>query len=189
VDSEGATIQTSHGILRVLSVEVEGHPYLVAASLEVPPVPFVRLHSSCVFGESLGAVDCDCGVQLLASVEAICREGGILVYGWEEGRGVGIADKIRAISLEQTCQMDTAAAFRELGHEPEPRSFAGYVRALQHVYDGRRVRLASSNPAKVSALETAGFEVERVALRVELTPQREVYLEKKRAHLGHYNDD
>jgi GTP cyclohydrolase II len=143
-----------------------------------------------MFGEALRATDCDCGVQLEAAVKAICAEGGIITYAWEEGRGLGIAGKLRAIALQQSKGIDTAEAFRILGHPPEPRSFDNHVAALRLVHDGTQVRLASANPAKVAALARAGFEVvERLTLEIPTTPERASYLEEKTTSLGHLRCD
>lgn len=183
------TIPTPAGKFQVRIVEVHGTAVLVATTFELPVEPVVRFHSSCVFGESLHAVDCDCGAQLDAALRLIGREGGILVYTWEEGRGVGIVDKIRAIHLQETKLVSTVDAFGILGHKPEPRTFELQIRALKSVFDGRRIRFASGNPQKIAALEDAGFEVVRAQLEVEMTPEREAYLAHKRQHLGHLHDN
>lgn len=188
-DQAFATVPTPAGILKVRVVEVNGQTLLVATSEDVPAVPIVRFHSSCVFGEAFHAVDCDCGAQVTAALNLICREGGILVYAWEEGRGAGIADKLRAIALQQTTGISTADAFRRLGREPDPRTFQAHIAALRRVLTSTSIKVASANPQKIAALEDAGYAVERVKLEVEMTPQREAYLRHKREHLGHINDD
>lgn len=189
LDQPTVRVPTADGILRTRIVRVNEELFLVATSEAVPAVPIVRFHSSCVFGEAFHATDCDCGAQLDAARRLILAQGGILIYAWEEGRGVGIVDKIRAISLQQRLGMSTTQAFSQLGYTPDPRSFLGHIGALRAVFDGKRIRLASSNPQKISALETAGYVVERVNLTVEMTPEREVYRAHKREYLGHLSDD
>jgi GTP cyclohydrolase II len=183
------SVPTPHGNLRVRAVSVGAQVLLVATSDSIPDIPFVRFHSSCVFGEALHAVDCDCGAQLDAAIEIICRSGGILVYAWEEGRGTGIRNKISAIFLQQSRGLSTADAFGNLGYEPEPRNFGAHIEALREVFSGNHVHLASRNPEKISALEKAGFVVERVRMGVAMTPERREYIEHKQTHLGHLNDD
>lgn len=182
-------VPTPEGSLQVRVVLVGTQPVVVAMSETIPPIPIVRFHSSCVFGESFHAVDCDCGAQLDAARKLILAEGGFLIYAWEEGRGVGIVDKLRAISLQQTRDLTTAQAFASLGYPPEPRTFADHISALRMVFGGTRIKLASSNPLKISALEAAGYSVERIVLDVPMTPERKAYLEHKRDHLGHLRDD
>jgi GTP cyclohydrolase II len=188
-DKPFVNVPTPSGTIRVRVVDVNGQTLLVATSPEIPDVPVVRFHSSCVFGEAFHAVDCDCGAQVTAALQLIGREGGILVYAWEEGRGAGIIDKLRAIAMQQQDNVSTAQAFIALGHQPDPRTFEAHIEALRQVFGGKRVRLASGNPQKITAMESAGFVVERVKLNVVMTPEREAYLDHKKQHLGHINDD
>src|ERR1700683_154664 len=92
-------IPTPYGTLRVRAVNEGGVRFMAAMSETIPEVPVVRFHSSCVFGEALHAIDCDCGAQLDAAQKLILEQGGVLIYAWEEGRGVGFAEKVRAIAL------------------------------------------------------------------------------------------
>ncbi len=183
------TIPTPNGSLRVRVVDVNGQSLVVATSATVPEIPVVRFQSSCVFGEAFHAVNCDCGAQIDAALKLICEEGGILIYAWEEGRGAGIVDKIRAIALQDDKGLSTKEAFKALGHEPDLRDFAKHIAALKQIFSGRNIKLASSNPRKISALEGAGYTVERVKLKIAMTPEREAYLAHKREHLGHLDDD
>ncbi len=183
------TVATQSGTLRVRVVDVNGQSLLVATSPTIPDVPVVRLQSSCVFGEAFHAVDCDCGAQLDAALKLIGEDGGILIYAWEEGRGVGIVDKVRAIALQQSQGLTTAEAFKVLGHEPDPRTYAAHIAALKQVFSGDRIKLASNNPRKIVALKKAGYTVERLKLDIAMTPERKAYLVHKRDHLGHFDDD
>jgi GTP cyclohydrolase II len=180
-------IPTAHGPVFAQLATAGGSEILVITSRQRVEIPLVRFHSSCAFGEGIGATDCDCGVQLEAAVAAIVQDGGVITYAWEEGRGVGIVDKMRALALQQSKGMTTAEAFIALGHTPEPRTFANHVAALRQVFDGPSVRLASANPAKVKALEDAGIAVaERLKLDVPLTPERSAYVAGKVTALGHH---
>lgn len=182
-------VPTSFGMLQVRVVCVNGKELLVATSEAMPEVPVVRLQSSCVFGEAFHAVDCDCGAQLTAALKLIGAQGGVLVYAWEEGRGVGIADKVKAIAMQQTKGLSTSDAFQALGHDRDPRTFDAHIAALRTVVTGGAIRLASGNPKKIRALEASGYTVERIKLEVEMTPEREAYLKHKRDYLGHIHDD
>jgi GTP cyclohydrolase II len=174
------------GTVNVRLVRVDEKEMLVVTSITLPEVPVVRFQSACVFGEGFRAVDCDCGVQLEAALELICRDGGVLTYGWEEGRGLGIAAKLEAIAIQQEKGVDTAEAFRLLGHSPEPRSFDNHVQALRTVFEGDAIKLVSRNAAKIGALSRAGISVvDRIVLEIPSTPEREAYLKQKTSALGH----
>lgn len=162
---------------------------MVFTTGEPTAVPVVRFQSACVFGEGLRAKDCDCGVQLDAAVKAICEDGGILTYAWEEGRGAGIARKLDAIALQQDRGIDTRQAFEELGIPVEPRTFDNHVAALRMVFAGSEVRFASRNREKIAALTRAGINVsERITLKTELTGERVEYLARKLPALGHLDE-
>lgn len=182
-------IPTPSGTLRVRVAVVNAQTLLVVTSMAIPEVPVVRFHSSCVFGEAFHAIDCDCGAQLDASLKLIGEDGGILIYAWEEGRGVGIVDKVRAIALQQVRGLSTSEAFSALGHKPDPRTFENHITALRQTFEGSHIKVASRNPQKIDALRNAGYVVDRIKLDVAMTPQREAYLAHKRDHLGHLNDD
>ena len=188
-DRNCVVVPTPTGTLSVRAIDVNGQSLLVATSPVIPAVPIIRFQSSCVFGEAFHAIDCDCGAQLDAALKLIGREGGILIYAWEEGRGTGIANKLRAIALQQNQGLSTSEAFHALGHEPDPRTFAGHIAALKQIFTGDRIKLASNNPRKIAALQQAGYIVQRVKLDIAMTPERKAYLDQKRDHLGHINDD
>ena len=188
-DEPFVAVPTPVGILMVKVAHVNGQLLLVARSEILPDMPVVRFQSSCVFGEAFHAVDCDCGAQMTAALDLICAEGGILVYTWEEGRGAGIVDKLKAIALQQTGGISTADAFETLGHPPDPRTFQAQIAALKQTFNGSTIRVASDNPRKISALREAGYTVLRVKLVVPMTPERQVYLKHKQDYLGHIDDD
>lgn len=182
-------IPTPHGEVQAQLAELPEGDVLVYTAGEPREVPVVRFQSACVFGEGLRAKDCDCGAQLDAAVKAICDDGGVLTYAWEEGRGAGIARKLDAIALQQEKGIDTREAFEELGMPIEPRNFDNHVAALRMVFDGSEVRFASRNPAKIAALKRAGIEVsERITLETEMTRERVEYLAKKLPALGHIDE-
>lgn len=182
-------IPTPHGDIEAQLVELPEGKVLVYTAGSPSDAPVVRFQSACVFGEGIKAKDCDCGVQLDAAIKAICDDGGVVTYAWEEGRGVGIARKLDAIALQQEKDIDTAQAFEELGMPIEPRNFDNHVAALRKVFDGSEVRFASRNPAKLAALQRAGITVsERIKLETEMTGERVEYLASKLPALGHIDE-
>ena len=144
-----------------------------------------RIHSQCLTGDVFGSTKCDCGRQLRRAMELIEHEGrGAIVYQQQEGRGIGILNKIRAYALQDK-GADTIEANELLGLEVDARRYDQCAEILLDL-GLRRVRVMSNNPAKIGALEQAGMEViERVALQVEPHDGFAQYLRTKRERLGH----
>ncbi|MFP4329079.1 MAG: 3,4-dihydroxy-2-butanone-4-phosphate synthase [Alkalispirochaetaceae bacterium] len=146
--------------------------------------PLVRLHSECFTGESLGSERCDCGPQLEIAMREIAREGGAIVYLRQEGRGIGLFEKIRAYAL-QDGGMDTLEANLALGHQGDQRRYGAAARVLrERGYD--RVRIMTNNPEKVAALRRAGIEViERIPIYAGHGDENAFYMETKYKRMGH----
>ncbi|MDG5488502.1 GTP cyclohydrolase II [Sphingomonas sp. BGYR3] len=147
--------------------------------------PLVRLHSECLTGDVLGSLKCDCGPQLQAALAAIRANGwGILLYLRQEGRGIGLINKLRAYALQDQ-GYDTVDANTRLGFAIDARDFRVAARMLA-LMGQRRVRLLTNNPKKVAGLEAAGIAVaERVAHKLPPNPHNERYLATKRDRTGH----
>lgn len=144
-----------------------------------------RLHSACFTGDLMGSLKCDCGPQLRAALAQMGQEGaGVLLYLNQEGRGIGLANKMRAYSLQDQ-GFDTVEANHRLGFEDDERDFrlgTDILKALGF----RSVRLMTNNPAKIAMMEKAGLAVtERVPLKVGETAQNRAYLATKAAKSGH----
>lgn len=144
-----------------------------------------RLHSACFTGDVLGSLKCDCGPQLRAALAQMGTEGaGVLLYLNQEGRGIGLANKMRAYSLQDQ-GFDTVEANHRLGFEDDERDFRIGAEILRQM-GFSQVRLLTNNPNKVAKLESCGLEVtERVPLNVGETPQNAHYLATKAAKSGH----
>lgn len=144
-----------------------------------------RLHSACFTGDLLGSLKCDCGPQLRTALSQMGSEGqGVLLYLNQEGRGIGLANKMRAYSLQDQ-GFDTVEANHRLGFEDDERDFRLGAKILQAM-GFSQIRLMTNNPAKVSMLAANGLEVvERVPLKVGQTAQNKGYLATKAAKSGH----
>jgi GTP cyclohydrolase II len=147
--------------------------------------PLVRIHSQCVTGEAFHSLRCDCHDQLALALRAIANEGaGVLVYEQQEGRGIGLMEKLRAYELQDQ-GLDTVEANLRLGHAVDLRNYALAVQVLRFLKIDS-LRLISNNPEKIEAVLLGGIKiVERVSADVPRNPHSTRYLATKRERLGH----
>ncbi|MGA2156554.1 MAG: GTP cyclohydrolase II [Bryobacteraceae bacterium] len=147
--------------------------------------PLVRIHSQCLTGDVFHSLRCDCRAQLEIALESIAREGrGLLIYEHQEGRGIGLLNKLRAYELQDQ-GADTVEANEQLGFDSDLRSYA-LPGAILRYFNLRRIRLLSNNPEKVDAVESAGVRVvERVPCLAHVIDTREAYLRTKKEKMGH----
>lgn len=150
--------------------------------------PLVRIHSECITGEAFGSLKCECGPQLRAAMAACAREGGVILYlRGQEGRGIGLLNKLKAYQLQQT-GLDTVQANEALGLPAEAREYEAAIGMLQDLGIST-VTLFSNNPAKKSALEMGGIVVaETRPLLVGVNEHNRKYLETKVTAMGHTID-
>jgi len=158
---------------------------LVKGKVEPGRPTLVRLHSQCLTGDVFGSERCDCGEQLDAALATIQKAGaGVLVYMFDEGRGIGLLNKIRAYALQDQGQ-DTVEANHALGFAADMRDYSAGARILSEL-GVREVRLMTNNPDKVRQLEEYGLAVtERVPIEVAPGKSNREYLRTKRAKFGH----
>jgi GTP cyclohydrolase II len=162
----------------------EEHIALVIGAFGGNP-PLVRLHSECLTGDVFGSLKCDCGPQLKEALRILGEEGGgVLLYLRQEGRGIGLANMLRAYALQDR-GLDTVDANRRLGFADDERNY-GMAAAMLRALGIDRVRLLTNNPNKVSGLEHEGIEVvKRVAHHMPTNPHNADYLTTKRKRSGH----
>jgi GTP cyclohydrolase II len=149
----------------------------------------VRVHSACLTGDVFGSRRCDCGAQLkLAMAQLSAAGGGIVLYLEQEGRGLGLANKMRAYMLQDN-GLDTMDANMMLGFDDDERNYGVAARMLQMI-GANRVQLLTNNPGKLEALVEGGVEVcARIALHTKINPENRRYLAAKAARAGHWLDD
>nr|WP_246836372.1 3,4-dihydroxy-2-butanone-4-phosphate synthase [Nesterenkonia sp. NBAIMH1] len=183
-------LPTDFGIFtaQVWTEHATGHEHmLLSADAADTKNPMVRLHSECVTGDVLHSHRCDCGTQLAAALEELERDGGHLLYlRGHEGRGIGLANKMRAYKLQEQ-GADTVEANEMLGLAAELRDFTGAA-AILHSAGIRRLRLLTNNPAKVQALSATGLDVEQVPSAGIVQEHNERYLRTKRDRMAHMLD-
>jgi 3,4-dihydroxy 2-butanone 4-phosphate synthase/GTP cyclohydrolase II len=166
-------------------IDPDEHVALVFGDVSGPEPVLVRMHSQCLTGDVFGSLRCDCGEQLRTSMRLITEEGrGVVVYMRQEGRGIGLHNKLRAYAIQDT-GMDTVEANVALGFPADRRDYGIGMQILADLGLGD-IRFLTNNPAKRAGLEGYGLRmVERVPITTEPNPHNVRYLETKRKKLGH----
>jgi 3,4-dihydroxy 2-butanone 4-phosphate synthase/GTP cyclohydrolase II len=177
------------GDFRVLAyrsvIDPDEHVALVMGDITTPEPVLVRVHSQCVTGDVFGSLRCDCGAQLEESINRIAEEGrGVVVYMRQEGRGIGLHNKLRAYALQDN-GLDTVQANRALGFPADRRDYGIGMQILLDL-GVKEMRLLTNNPGKRAGLEGYGLKVvERIPIVMKPNPHNVRYLETKRTKLGH----
>lgn len=182
-------LPTRHGDFQLIaykqSATGEEHLALVKGAWEQNEPVLVRVHSSCVTGDIFGSCRCDCGPQLHRAMEMIEAEGkGVIVYMQQEGRGIGLLNKLKAYKLQEQ-GADTVEANVMLGFDMDARDY-GVGAQILHDLGVRKMRLLTNNPRKRTGLIGYGLEImENVAIEIAANPHNERYLRTKKEKLGH----
>jgi len=188
-----ADFPSEFGLFRIYGFEgrlgdrLEEAVVLRMGDLTGPP-PLVRIHSQCLTGDVFHSLRCDCRAQLEIALNTIAKEGrGLLIYEHQEGRGIGLLNKLRAYELQDQ-GADTVEANERLGFDSDLRNYE-IPAAILRYFGLPAVRLMSNNPEKVEAVENAGVRVvERVPCLADVLDTREAYLRTKREKMGHLLD-
>lgn len=183
-------IPTKHGDFQLCfytnSIDSKEHLAVYMGDLSSVESPLVRVHSECFTGDVLGSMRCDCGEQLDQSLAMVAAAGvGVVIYLRQEGRGIGLLEKLRAYNLQDQ-GFDTVDANLMLGHGADEREYSLAALILQDL-SVTTIRLITNNPAKILALEASGIKVsERVALAVAANNDNAGYLQTKAQRMNHF---
>ena len=180
--SKEAKLPTKYGEFFTRCFKEGEKEHLVIYTDNIEEVPTVRVHSECLTGDAIGSLKCDCGEQLETALKTIEKEGGIVIYLRQEGRGIGLFNKVNAYHLQDN-GLDTVEANHQLGFEADMRDFSIVSEILKHFKIGK-IRLLTNNPNKLSSIE--GVEViKRVPIKIEPNKYKENYLKVKKEKMGH----
>ena len=188
---EEAVMPTDYGnfIFKAYSESIDNYSpdlALVSEGLDLNnDIPLVRLHSECLTGDIFHSMRCDCGNQLSSALKMISEHGGVLIYLRQEGRGIGLINKLRAYKLQDTGQ-DTYEANLHLGFQDDGRDYSNALYILEDL-NIRKLKLLTNNPSKILALEKANIQItERIPLIIPPNTINQKYLNDKMNKKGHF---
>ena len=180
--SSVANLPSRFGTFKIQAFKEGEKEHLAIFTDPLPEIPVVRIHSECLTGDVLGSLKCDCGGQIAQTLRYIAREGGMVLYLRQEGRGIGLLNKVNAYAL-QDLGHDTVEANRLLGFGDDERTF-GIAEYILEYYGIRAVRLVTNNPRKIAGLGDVEV-VERIPCITGANPCNVKYLGTKKKKLGH----
>ncbi len=180
--SQIATLPTQYGTFNIQAFK-EGHrEHLAIFTDHLAEAPIVRVHSECLTGDALGSVKCDCGEQLHFAQKLIAKEGGMIIYHRQEGRNIGLLNKVNAYALQDK-GFDTVAANHQLGFRADERTYEVVEFILKH-FGITKLKLLTNNPKKLESLGAIEI-IERLPIQITPNPYNEGYLQTKKEQLGH----
>lgn len=179
-------LPTKFGEFKLLAFKCEGGEHLALVKGELGEIVNVRVHSKCLTGDTFCSLRCDCHEQLETSLKYISDKSGVLIYLDQEGRGIGLINKIKAYAL-QDAGYDTVEANKQLGFEDDHRDFKIAAEIL-HYLRIKKIRLLTNNPEKMKGLEDNGITVERIPLIIKPNKHNKRYMDTKKNKMNHLID-
>ena len=186
IESNIANLPTKYGNFRIKAYKDGNQEHLAIMSLdfETLETPFVRIHSECLTGDTLGSLKCDCQNQLDLTLKFIAKNGGLVIYHRQEGRNIGLVNKVNAYALQDKGR-NTIEANLELGFKEDERDY----RVVGYIFENlgiKKLKLITNNPAKLKYVESLGVEiVERIPAIIKANKYNELYLSTKKEKMGH----
>ncbi len=186
IQSNIANLPTKHGKFRIKAYKDNNQEHLAIMSEDFENIeaPFVRIHSECLTGDTLGSLKCDCQNQLNLALDFISKEGGLIIYHRQEGRNIGLLNKVNAYSLQDKGR-NTIEANIELGFGEDDRDY----RVVEYIFEDlgiKKIKLITNNPKKIEYVEGIGIDiVKRVPAITVTNKHNEDYLQTKKDQMGH----
>ena len=186
IESNIANLPTKYGNFRIKAYKDGNQEHLAIMSLdfETLEAPFVRIHSECLTGDTLGSLKCDCQNQLDLSLKFIAKNGGLVIYHRQEGRNIGLVNKVNAYALQDKGR-NTIEANVELGFKEDERDY----RVVGYIFENlgiKKLKLITNNPAKLKYVESLGVKIiERIPAIIKANKYNELYLSTKKEKMGH----
>ena len=186
IQSNIANLPTKYGKFKIKAYKDDNQEHLAIMSedFENIEIPFVRIHSECLTGDTLGSLKCDCQNQLDLALKFIAKEGGLVIYHRQEGRNIGLLNKVNAYALQDQGR-NTIEANLELGFGEDDRDYT----IVGHIFKDlniKKLKLITNNPKKIAYVESLGVEIiERIPAITKSNKYNEHYLSTKKDHMGH----
>ena len=186
IESKTANLPTQYGKFTVKAYKdgAQEHLAIMSKDFETIEAPLVRIHSECLTGDSIGSLKCDCNNQLDLALELIAKEGGLVIYHRQEGRNIGLVNKINAYHLQDQ-GFNTIEANLKLGFQEDERDYKA-VEYILNDLNVKQIRLITNNPKKINFVEQSGIKiVERIPAITKVNQHNKNYLQTKKEHFGH----
>jgi GTP cyclohydrolase II len=181
--SQIATLPTKYGTFKIQAFkDADTKEHLAIFTDNLSDTPVVRVHSECLTGDAIGSVKCDCGEQLAFAQALIAKEGGMIIYHRQEGRNIGLLNKVNAYALQDK-GFDTIEANHQLGFKADERTYE-VVEFILKYFGIDKLKLLTNNPRKIESLGDIKI-VERLPIKIAPNPHNEAYLKVKKDQMGH----
>ena len=180
--SQIALLPTKYGTFNIQAFKEKDKEHLAIFSDTLSDAPIVRIHSECLTGDALASVKCDCGEQLAFAQELIGKEGGMIIYHRQEGRNIGLLNKVNAYALQDQ-GFDTVEANHQLGFKADERSYEVVEFILKH-FGITKLKLLTNNPRKIESLGEIEI-LQRLPIQIAPNPYNKDYLNVKKTQMGH----
>ncbi len=180
--SNEANLPSKFGEFKIKSFKEGIKEHLVIYKEPFGEIPIIRVHSECLTGDALGSLKCDCGEQLQYALNLINENGGMVIYLRQEGRDIGLFNKVNAYNLQDN-GLDTVEANHQLGFEADMRNFDIVSDILKH-FNISKIKLLTNNPKKLNEIKDIEI-VERIPIKIEANKHNKNYLQTKKEKMGH----
>lgn len=180
--SEIATLPTKYGVFKIQAFKDDDKEHLAIFTDNLSSSPIIRVHSECLTGDVFSSIKCDCGEQLEYAQKLIASEGGMIIYHRQEGRNIGLLNKVNAYAL-QDGGLNTIEANHQLGFKSDERTY-DIVEFILDYYNIKSIKLLTNNPHKIESLKNINI-MKRISIKIEANFYNKEYLEVKKNEMGH----